>query len=509
MTRTIAVSQTPPPPAAPVPTGHCVVLVVRDPMALRNYFRPDIVATLARSGHRFVVLAPDPDAPYLTERFADASFTFARLEPPSVVREKWRRLALFLRLVRQYTYPGAPLGEMETRRHQIDYYRREGVGPDGSWRARFFYGAMPFFGGLASRWAWLRSTLFAIERRLFPLDGYRALFARERPSLVVLGSYGYGYDWQLMLAAREAGARTLGIVRSWDNPTTKGWGCVLPDRVLTWSRVMSDEMVRLHAVPRERIHEVGVPHWDGYFEPATGQTREPFFARYGLDPTRRTIYFATGSPNMFLHNMSITRDILEAIRDGRISGDGPGTVQLIVRLHPEFAIASKERYRVHADECRAELERLAEEFAGMFGVSHNAIERLGTLTLVRDENQDELKALFTHCDMMVTIYSTQMLEAAVFDLPIVNAAYYPFRTLEMASSICRHFDHIRRVLATGAVTDCYDRDALVAAINDALANPARLAAERRRLVDQELDTNRGHAGQTIARHIVELAGGAA
>ena len=59
------------------------------------------------------------------------------------------------------------------------------------------------------------------------------------------------------------------------------------------------------------------------------------------------------------------------------------------------------------------------------------------------------------------------------------------------------------------MTDCYDRDALVAAINDALANPARLAAERRRLVDQELDTNRGHAGQTIARHIVELAGGAA
>ena len=110
--------------------------------------------------------------------------------------------------------------------------------------------------------------------------------------------------------------------------------------------------------------------------------------------------------------------------------------------------------------------------------------------------------------VMVTVYSTQMIEAACFDLPIINAGYYPLRESEFPISVYEEFDHIRRITATGGVTNCHSKEELIAAVNADLAERGRLAEGRRRLADQEVPVDsRGHSGSTIARRIVELAEG--
>ena len=480
--------------------GRCVFIVIRDALSVRNYLRADMLDILRSSGNKFVLLTEEPDAPFLTERFEDPCFSLEPLDmsPPQKARGRW---GSFLRLVRLYTYPSARLTEMQTRRFQMQFYQEESLSGDVSWRAHIYHKAIPLFAFLASHMKFFRQILFACERRLVSGSPANSLFDKYQPDLLVMPSYGYGYDWRIMLEARKRDIKVLSIVRSWDNPSTKGWAGIIPDKVLTWNAPMAAEMQKLHAIPRQKIKPVGVPQWDNYFSTAAEIPKQKFLDNYGLSADKKTIYFATGSPNLFLHNLDIARDILTAISDGSIRTPA----QILIRLHPEFATGGGKKYRSVAQQAMEKIKDLQNEFQGIVGISHNSLDQQGNLKLLKDSNQDDLRAMLVHSDAMVTIYSTQILEAAILDCPIVNAAYYPFRQTGKLAAMCANFDHIRRVMATGAVADCMSSAELVAGINDALEEPARLKGAREKLVQQEMNINQGCAGVKIAQEIIDSA----
>jgi hypothetical protein len=479
---------------------RCIFIVIRDALSVRNYLRPDMLNEMKQSGHKFVLLTEEPDAPFLQERFNDPCFSLEalNLSPPQKVRGKF---GSFLRMVRLYTYPSARLRKMQTRNFQMQFYRDESLAGNVSWRAHIYFNAIPLFAFLASHNSLIRHALFAIERWFVPRFPYGSLFEKYQPDLLVMPSYGYGYDWRIMLEARRRKTKVLAIVRSWDNPSTKGWAGIVPDRVLTWNTPMAREMEKLHAIPADRIKPIGVPQWDNYFDAAPSISKKDFLASYGLSLEKKTIYFATGSPNLFLHNVDIARDILSAISEGSIRVPA----QILIRLHPEFATGGGKTYRSAAQQAREEIENLSNDFPGLVGVSHNVLDRQGKLQLLKDSNQDDLRAMLAHSDTMVTIYSTQILEAAILDCPIINAAYYPFRKTGKPAAMCANFDHIRRIMTTGAVTDCMSSAELVRGINDALEKPDRLKEARNRLVQQELDVNQGCAGIQITQEIIGYA----
>ena len=94
-----------------------------------------------------------------------------------------------------------------------------------------------------------------------------------------------------------------------------------------------------------------------------------------------------------------------------------------------------------------------------------------------------------------------MIEAAIFDLPIINVAMHKFRDTVKPASYFENFTHIKRILKTGACKNAYNYDEYITYINEYLENPSRDSQNRKKLVAQEITTNIGCAGQAIGKHL--------
>ena len=480
-------------------SAQTVFLCLREWSNVRNFLQPDMVEVLAASGHRFVILCDEPDNGWLRNLLPHPCFIFEQLKLAEADIPKQTPLRRFFELMRHFTYGDSTYSEMGTRRYHMKIFRDEVVSK-ANWRGKIYYNIQLWLPLIASRVKLLRTVLREVECKLFSMNSHGELYEKYKPSLLVVPSLGYAYDHYLMREAKSHGTRVLSIVRSWDNTTSKGYTGCMPDHVFAWNDAMAAETIRHHDVPKSRVEVAGIPMWDPYFQDISMRSKPEFLRHFGLDPQKSTIYYAMVGPSNFRHNLTIIRLLLEGIRDGRVAKPS----QLLVRIHPNYYV-HRGKWLSECEKDEQEMKSLKGEFGALLAISEQDVEELGNAAFLTHANQTHLKEIYSYSDVLVTVYSTQMIEAAIFDLPVINAGFLPLRELDVPISVYDEWDHIRRINATGGVTNTYSEAELFEAINSDLAYPNRLAEERRRLADQEVHAHRGDAGRYSARRLAELA----
>lgn len=488
-----------PPEMAGAVAGQRVAFIfLRGGILVRNFVNQEMLRLLRNSGHLFVIFSPDPDHPYLKRHFSAPCFVLAKMETATASQALWAtRWRSFLVQVRRFTYGNTRFAENGCRRSLITALEREQMA-SSSFVGRLFYRSILWVAAAASRWRPIRRLLARIENVTVPFSAHEDFYQRYEPDMAVVTSLGFDVDTPVMREAHKHGARTTVLIKNWDVPTTRGIGGVMPDNVLVWNDEMHDEVVRYHDVPARCIGISGVSQWDHYFRSdAPVCDRDSFLRRYGLRPDRRTIYFAMTTPSHYKYNVTLARMLLEAMRDGRLAGE----TQLLVRLHPAYVLIGG----MLSDEIRDELKALEREFGGCLAFSLPTSEEYSGFVIPGDGDDTDLKEILTHSDAMVTIYSTQILEGMIFDLPIINAGMFAFRDTGLPIATYEAWDHIRQVLDRDAVAYCYTMDEVVTAINDALSDPARGAAARRRITGQLFpESLRGRGGEESGRQLLAL-----
>lgn len=473
-------------------------IFLRAGIFVRNFVSRDLIREFESSGHRFVIFSPEPAHPFLRRHFSAPCFELARMDVAAGQRALWSsRLRNFFVQVRRFTFANTRFSENGCRQSLIAALRREQMSAAGP-LGRSFYHAILWTARLASQSRTVRRLLLLAESWAATFSAHAEHYRKYRPSMVVVNSLGFDQDTLIMREARRFGARVCVLVKNWDVPTTRGIGGAVPDHVLVWNQIMRDEVERYHDVPAERISVVGISQWDDYFrDDVPTPSRKAFQARYGLAPDRRTIYFAMTTPTHYKHNFTLARLLLEAIRDGRIEP----RAQLLVRLHPAYVLING----VLDESGRIELEALQREFGSLLALSYPTSENYRGFAVPGEANDNDLKEILTHSDMMVTVYSTQILEGAMLDLPIVNAGMFAFRDTGLPISTYEAWDHIRQVLNREAVSYCYSMEELCREINAALASRNRGAAARQRIAEEQFAPSlRGRSGRLTGRKLIQL-----
>jgi hypothetical protein len=159
-----------------------------------------------------------------------------------------------------------------------------------------------------------------------------ARLQREYPDVVVsTGPHRYE-EPAVIGSAQRLGIPTMALITSWDNITTKSRMPFDHDAYLVWSDQMRRELHACYPETRQRpTYVVGAPQFDAFFRPEYTLGRVEFCARHGLDPSRRIILYALGSPN-FLREHHGAVAFAERLERGELGSD----VQLLVRPHPLF-----------------------------------------------------------------------------------------------------------------------------------------------------------------------------
>lgn len=310
--------------------------------------------------------------------------------------------------------------------------------------------------------------------------GVEAFLEDYRPDLLVIHHVQNQAIRPWISAARRRNLAMLGIVGSWDQPTSKG---PLPPglhSIAVQSQSMRNQLVKHHNIPVEKVRVTGWPQMDFYSQKGAAGTRVDLFQKLNLDPGKKLILLGANSERLGRHEQSVAGYLSRRLKEGAW---GP-QASLVIRPHPND-YTWKDRFAALHDPPSVTL-------------------------LPREKGRlDFLTSLLAHSSIVLASVGTILLDAIALDTCAVNIAFDGDLELGYYDSIKRwaELDHYRPVLDSGGVAWAHSFDELEEAVAAYLADPRLHAGGRERCRREQLEPMDGKASNRLAEIIFREAGG--
>lgn len=349
----------------------------------------------------------------------------------------------------------------------------------------------------------LRRFIIKMESRFFSPKFHKELFLKYSPDLVVVTALcGFKFNEYMAREAGHFGVPVCCVVLSWDNPSGMGIPSYAPDYVVAWTENMKKELIELNDIDAKKIFVGGVAHFDYYYRSRAILEKDLVFRELGLDPGKKTIFFATKSPKRFPWGPELIAEIAEAIQSGKIKY----SPQILVRIHPLH-------YRTNTgklifEDILKEYERTASRYPNVILNIPDTDSKKMDFDL-SDSETTLVASILKHSDVMLNMFSTMVIEASVFQLPSINLCIREKCKSELGKSkqdiIVDYVQtHNQRIVQTGGVKTVFTMNELFEAINQYLDNPALDAIGRDMIKKNEAGPFHGNAGEVIGRHLFNI-----
>ncbi|MBI2055483.1 MAG: CDP-glycerol glycerophosphotransferase family protein [Candidatus Sungbacteria bacterium] len=334
-----------------------------------------------------------------------------------------------------------------------------------------------------------RRAIRALDAVITPRGRFSALLGRERPDIVFSTDVQNENDVRLIREAKRRHIPVVGMVRSWDNLTAKGLIRVVPDRLIVHNEIIKGEAVKLHGISEDKISVVGIPHYDRYLTGPAHQ-REQFCGQLNLDPAKRFVIYAPVG-DRYLRENKVDREIIDLIVSFL-----PPSHHLIVRLPPMDSVVLDNR----PDFPNVTVMRPGKQLS-----RNKVMFRNNELTLQDDEL---LRDMLFYCDLVVSGPSTFIIDAAVFDKPIILVGFDGDTTPPYYESIRRYwdYDHMRSIISSGGARFARSKEELAAWARRYLNDASLDRADRRRIATEYCWRLDGQSSQRLVDALNHVCG---
>ena len=248
--------------------------------------------------------------------------------------------------------------------------------------------------------------------------------------------------------------KTLAMVISWDNLTTKGLINADHDYIVVWNKFMAEEyqtFYQIFKLDHQKICITGIPRFDPYFLENPGESgKTAYRQKFQFKQDEKMILFATSAAKHFPDQVDIVRHLSEYARIRT-------QTKIIVRCHPGDRF---EKYQVFETDQNIRItcpENLADQ--------DSSIPALNTLS--------SLCEVLMYTDICIQIASTMRLDAAACNKPIISIAYDGDKSQPYSKSIRRFYDYDHQLPLNELNIDrmVFNKQELFDALDEALFNP--------------------------------------
>jgi CDP-glycerol glycerophosphotransferase (TagB/SpsB family) len=466
-------------------------------MAIIYFLQSDVVPMLLDAGVEIVILTDDETKDRIAQRFARPGLTFEglRLKEANAYATKFKpRLQWLLAYLRRVG------GSWRINTEAMDSHIWE-VWVENGWKFRLGIWIPAALAILVLRtFAVVRDFLVQIQNRFIPKPNlYADLFALYKPELVIASTAGWRLDRYLLREAHLNKVRTMAAIVGWDNPSSYAIRGAPIDYATCWSQLQKEELVRGSDWNPERVHVGGIPSYDGYFRKEWQLSKDDYFKLHNLDPNRKLISYACSFVH-FAPNYPNVEALAKLVSSNALAQPS----QLLIRLHPSHF---QDKPKIFAEE-RERIFALEKQYPNVHVVKPVALG--GSLGYYGGEDMDEKSSMMAHSDVLVTVYSTMVVETAVHDTPIVAAVIdvpggwnQPKKFSLSLKKIGNWPTHKRfRDAKAGRVVS--NEKELCDAINHYLKNPSLDATERKKFIEDEITFIDGTSGKRTAEFILRI-----
>jgi hypothetical protein len=469
-------------------------------MAIIYFLQSDVVPTLLNAGVEVVILTDDETKDKIAQRFAQPGLTFEGLrlkQANDYAKEfnpRWQWLLAYLRRVG---------GSRRINTEAMDSHIWE-VWAENSWKFRlgiWIPSALMIL--LLRNFSWARKLLVRMQNHFTPDPGlYIDLFDKYNPDMVIASTPGWRMDRYLLRESARRSIPNMTVIVGWDNSSSYNVSGADVQWATCWSQLQKDELVYGSDWYPEHVNIGGIPSYDGYFRKQWLMPRDEYFKLHGLDPNRKLISYASS----FVH-FAPNYPNIEALAK-LVSADSLAEPsQLLIRLHPSHF---QDKPKIFAQE-RARVFELEKKYPRVHVVQPVALG--GSLGYYGGEDMDEKSSMMAYSDIVVTVYSTMLVETAVHDTPMIAATIdvpngwnHPRKFSLSLKKIGDWPTHKRFREAKAGRVATNERE-LCDALNMYLRDRSIDKQERRKFVEDEITFKDGTSGKRTAEFILKVLNG--
>lgn len=250
------------------------------------------------------------------------------------------------------------------------------------------------------------------------------------------------------------GVKSLGMVISWDNLTSKGVMNADHSYTLVWNELMAGEFQNFYSLFSSNIPKVsavGIPRFDNYFK-ANKCSTSSIRQRYNVHDGDYIILIATSAIKHFPNQFEVISDVLEFAKSNK-------KIHIIIRCHP-------------ADD-PTRYESLAAEKSVTFWHSKNITSGNSRFYewLPEFDFLNSLTGMLQICDVCVQFASTIKLDAAACGKPVISIAYDGSDAVPYAHQVKRLYEYAHQLPLNRLQVDrlVTSKQQLFEALTDSLA----------------------------------------
>ncbi|MEK7641167.1 MAG: hypothetical protein AAB389_04190 [Patescibacteria group bacterium] len=437
---------------------------------VRNILDTEVLRILKSDPNlKIVILAPDEERDYLTKHFSSGNVVVEGVRMLPVGTTKALISFICRSLVKTYTTE--MFAKLRYGRLEYFWYR--------------------FFLNLFAGREWFMKLMRFLDNFLLNKNRFIFYIEKYQPSLVfstdITDRSTGESDIDLIREARHRGIPVIGMVRSWDNLTSRGIIRQVPDKILLHNEILKNECVKYHGISPEKIIVTGIPHYDNYLK-VEKLSREEFYQPLGLDPRKKTVFFVVTADG-FLEKQfggrkpTINRHILELL-----TKLNPDKYQILVRF-PLIGTVDLGDFRTPAN-------MVFDHPGKLFGKGE----------LDRDADYHLINSLY-HCDVGIPGPSTIAADTLIFDKPLVVVGFDKEKDLPIEASMRKFLalEHLRPLTDLGAARIADSESELLVMLNQYLESPGLDAENRRKAIVAICWKLDGQASKRVADVILSAA----
>jgi len=464
------------------------------------FLQSDVVPTLLAAGVEVIVLTDDETKEKIAGRFARPNLTFEGLrlnQANDYAKKVSPRLQWLLAYLRRVG------GSRCINTEAMDSHIWE-VWAENGWKFRlgiWIPSALAIL--LLRNFSFARKFLIRIQNRFTPTPGlYTDLFDKYNPDMVVASTPGWRMDRYLLRESAQRGIPNMTVIVGWDNSSSYNISGANVQYATCWSQLQKDELVYGSDWNPENVNIGGIPSYDGYFRKQWLMPRDEYFKLHNLDPNRKLISYASSFVH-FAPNYPNIEALAKLVSFDSLAEPS----QLLIRLHPSHF---QDKPKIFADE-RAQVFELEKKYPYVHVVQPVALG--GSLGYYGGEDMDEKSSMMAYSDVVVTVYSTMLVETAVHGTPMIAAVidtpggWNKPKKFSLSLKEIGNWPTHKRFREAKAGRVAMNENELRDMLNMYLKDKSVDSAERRKFVEDEITYTDGMSGKRMAEFILKILNG--
>ncbi len=327
-----------------------------------------------------------------------------------------------------------------------------------------------------------------VDQHLVYSEILEKYFYKYNPDLIFSPNVIGKFDTLFLKTAKKLGVKSVAMVNSWDNLSSRGMIRVLPDILLVHNEIIRKEAIHLNGYPEDHIKVVGMPHFDYYLN-APFCTKEEFYKKMAIPLEKEIILFCPAGSRMNDTEWQVVKMLDDSIKNREINFPA----HLLVRQPPNADMVMGELGKSES----ITFDRMSHKFE---------TDDPNDWEWDREDITHLANSLF-YSKMVLNYASTMSIDAAALDKPIINIVFDGWEKKSKKDSFSWFYDnltHYKNLSVTGGVRSVYSMGSLVTAINSYYSDPKLDKEGRNRIVVEQCWKLDGGAGKRVAELITSF-----